>query len=187
MGKKILFVLVTTVLFLLSVKPAQAELVAGNSAVMHYTASSKTDHTEGMEMFIKRKALKAYLEKQNAPLAAHVNTFMKACEEYNIDCYLLPAITGVESSFGVYMAPGTNNPFGWGRGLIPFNTFDDAIMTVGKGLRDNYINRGATTVEQIGSIYCEGNTWAGKVNHFMHLMGQEEQNQLLLSLNTVQL
>lgn len=138
-------------------------------------------------MFQKKKALKSYLEKRNAPLAAHVDAFMKACTEYNLDCYLLPAISGVESSFGVYMAPGTNNPFGWGRGLLPFATFDDAIMAVGKGLRENYINKGATSVEAIGSIYCEGNTWAGKVNNFMDQMTQEENNQLLLSLNTVQL
>jgi hypothetical protein len=49
-------------------------------------------------------------------------------------------------------------------------------MTVAKGLRENYINRGATSVEAIGAIYCEGNTWSGKVNFFMAEFKAEEQN-----------
>jgi hypothetical protein len=167
--------------------PAQAQLVAGQSAVMHYTKSNAASSNESEALFIKKKAIRAYLLKRNAPLADHVDTFIKACTTYDLDCYLLPAITGVESSFGVYMAQGTNNPFGWGRGLMQFTDFDEAIMTVARGLRENYIDKGAETVEQIGAIYCEGNTWSGKVNYFMQQIEKGENNQLFLGSDTVQL
>ena len=187
MGKKLLFLTILSVMFVVFAKQVHAELVAGNSAIMYYTASSSKAYTESQELYIKKKAIKSLLEKRNAPLSAHVDSFMQACQQYDLDCYLLPAISGVESSFGQFIAPGSNNPFGWGRGLIPFETFGDSIMTVGKGLRENYINKGATSVEEIGSIYCEGNTWAGKVNYFMRLLQEEEKNLLFLSSNTVQL
>ena len=108
-------------------------------------------------------------------LLDETDAFIKACTQYDLDCYLLPAISGIESSFGLYLRPGTFNPFGWGRGDISFTSYSDAIMTVGKGLRENYINKGATTVEQIGRIYCEGNTWAGKVTYFMKQLENEEK------------
>lgn len=167
--------------------PVRAELVAGNSAKINYTQLSNKEYENRQDLFIKKMAIKNYILKYNAPLADETDAFIKACTQYNLDCYLLPAISGVESSFGLYMRPGTYNPFGWGRGDIPFSSFSDAIMTVGKGLRENYINKGATSVEQIGHIYCEGNTWAGKVSYFMNQLEKEEKNLLLLSTNTVSL
>jgi len=99
----------------------------------------------------------------------------------------LPAISGVESTFAKFIKTGTNNPFGWGRGLIEFDGYDRAILTVGKGLRENYVDKGATTVEQIGNIYCEGNTWSSKVSYFIEQFKKEEKNLLLLNGNTVEL
>lgn len=178
-------------LFLLAVtaavSPVQAELVAGNSAKINYTQLSNKEYENSQDLFIKKMAIKNYILKYNAPLAEETDAFIKACTQYDLDCYLLPAISGIESSFGKYLRPGTFNPFGWGRGDIPFASFSDAIMTVGKGLRENYINKGATSVEQIGRIYCEGDTWAGKVTYFMNQLEKEEKNLLLLSTNTVSL
>lgn len=178
-------------IFLLAVtsviSPVSAELVAGNSAKINYTQLGNKEYENSQELFIKKMAIKNYILKYNAPLANETDAFIKACTQYDLDCYLLPAISGIESSFGLYLRPGTFNPFGWGRGDIPFTSFSEAIMTVGKGLRDNYINKGATSVEQIGRIYCEGNTWAGKVTYFMNQLEKEEKNLLLLSTNTVSL
>lgn len=186
MGNKLIFLGFLT-LFLFAAAPAKAELIAGASANMHYTKSEAKLLVESQDFFVKKHAIKNYLEKIQSPMAGQVDSFINACQKYDLDCYLLPSIAGVESSFGVYMASGTNNPFGWGRGLIPFKSFDEAIMTVGKGLRENYIDKGAQTVDQIGSIYCEGNTWSGKVKNFMGKFEKEENNLLFLSANTVQL
>lgn len=184
---KILFVLGLFTAIFLQASPAQAQLVAGQSANFYYTKSVDSTGKQSQEFYTKKKAIKDYLSQKGAPLAEHIDTFMEACTKYELDCYLLPAITGVESSFGLYMAPGTNNPFGWGRGLLPFADFDEAIMTVAKGLKENYIDKGATSVEAIGAIYCEGNTWSGKVSYFMRQIEAKENNQLFLGSNTVQL
>lgn len=167
--------------------PVKAQLVAGNSAVINYTKSNIVTLNKSQDMFLKRRAIKSYLSKREAPLALETDAFIQACTQYDLDCYLLPAISGVESSFGLYISPGSNNPFGWGRGLIPFTSFSQSIMTVGKGLRENYINKGATTVPEIGRIYCEGDTWSGKVMFFMNQLEKEEKELLLLSANTVEL
>lgn len=186
MVKKLISIFILT-LALFKAETVRAELIAGSSANMYYTKSSTQIFQNSQDFYIKKRAIKSLLSKRQAPLEVSVDAFIQACQEYELDCYLLPAIAGVESSFGQYIAPGSNNPFGWGRGLIPFESFDEAIMTVGKGLRENYINKGATTVEEIGSIYCEGNTWSGKVNYFMRQLEAEEKNQLFLSADTVKL
>jgi len=188
---KTLFQYITFFIFSLAVtatvSPVRAEFMAGNSAIINYTKLHNKEYKTTQELFIKKMAIKNYIRKYSAPLADETDAFIKACIEYELDCYLLPAISGIESSFGLYLLPGTFNPFGWGRGDIPFSSFSEAIMTVGKGLKENYINKGATTVEQIGRIYCEGNTWAGKVSYFMNQLEKEEKNLLLLSTNTVSL
>jgi hypothetical protein len=183
--------MVTVALFLPAITavitPVHAELVAGTSAKINYTQFSNKEYEYSQDLFIKRMAIKNFLLKYNAPLATETDAFIKACTQYDLDCYLLPAISGVESSFGRYLKPGTYNPFGWGQGNIPFPSFSEAILAVGKGLRENYIDKGATSVDQIGRIYCEGNTWAGKVIYFMNQFQKEEKNLLLLSSDTVSL
>lgn len=130
----------------------------------------------------KRKALASVLEKYNSPLAGEVDSFMKTCSSYKLDCYLLPAITGLESSFGVYIYPNSYNPFGWDRGYAMFANWNQAIATVGAGLRNRYINQGAVSVEQIGGMYSESPTWAVRVQRFMAMFeSEEEQNQLNFS------
>lgn len=177
-------------LFLLSLKsasPIQAQLIAGSSAAVTRTEQISTTRIQGIDIGIKRKTMSEVLKRYNAPLVSEINSFIEACTTYDLDCYLLPSISGIESTFGRFLIPGTHNPFGWGRGIIPFSSYHEAIMTVGKGLRENYINKGATTVEEIGAIYCEGNTWAGKVQFFRKAFLEEEEKQLYFMRNPVQL
>lgn len=179
--KKFILLLALYAVTLIVTGQVQAENVAGKSATI---AAGKAEDTPvsfvtGVERVKQKIAIKRVLERYGSPLAETVDGFMAACTKYDIDCYLLPSIAGVESGFGKAYIPSTYNVFGWGRGTLPFNSFEDGYMTVAKGLRENYINRGATTVEAIGAIYCEGNTWAGRVNHFMAEFKAEEQNVTL--------
>lgn len=127
----------------------------------------------------KRYIVAKMLEKYQSPLAGSVDAFINTCEQYKIDCYLLPSIAGLESRFGWYTAPGSHNPFGWGGGYIMFEDWDIAIQTVGEGLAKNYIGRGAVTVDQIGPIYAESPTWAIRVRSFMREFEAEEQRLAL--------
>lgn len=140
------------------------------------------------EMFYKKYAIKNVLERYNSPLINNIDDFIDVCLDYKIDCYLLPAIAGLESTFGYYILPNSYNPFGWGGGYIIFRSWADGINTVAKGLKNNYLNRGLKTVEEIGSVYSESPTWAIRVQFFINEFEKEEENlRLYFEKNEVKL
>jgi len=184
MGNK-LIVLTIGIVFFLFASPVFASNEAGASATLaresHQIAQTETEY------MIQRMTVQSMLEKYNSPLAGSVDAFMKACRTYELDCYLLPSISGLESTFGKFIYPESHNPFGWGGGLIMYKSWDDCIDAVAKGLRLHYVNHGAISVEQIGPIYSESPTWAARVNIFMkQAKVEEEKNRLLFSRLQVQ-
>ncbi|MCX6730314.1 MAG: hypothetical protein NTZ55_00515 [Candidatus Roizmanbacteria bacterium] len=188
MGKTIFCIVLTVLLFAsLGAVSVRAQAIAGSSAAVAYIEKNSTTSISLQKMALKRKAMTEVLKRYDAPLLTEVDSFLDACTTYNLDCYLLPSISGVESTFGKFLLPGTYNPFGWGRGLIEFKSYNQTIMTVGKALRENYIDKGADTVDKIGRIYCEGDTWSGKVKFFMRQFEEEEKKQLFFMQDAVQL
>ena len=187
--KKIITLIILSGILLLLATPISAENIAGGSAAI--TPSFKINEKDISEMkeYKIKKAIKSLLQKYNSPMVNEADAFYNTCQKYSLDCYLLPSIAGLESSFGIYIIPGSFNAFGWGRGVIPFKNWAEAIDAVGKGLRENYIDKwGASSVEEIGQIYCEGNTWASRVTWFMKEFGSEEKKiSLFLNTNPVQL
>lgn len=181
MKKLVQVIIVTGLIFLILASKVQAASMAGESAGLSMAFNPDKRAIANVSDFKKRLVIKAVLEKYDSPMAKDIDAFMAACKKYDLDCYLLPSIAGIESTFGRFTYPGSNNPFGWGRGLIMFKNWGEAIDTVGEGLRKNYIDKGATTVEEIGAIYCEGNTWAGKVRYFMKQFQAEEEKLSLYS------
>lgn len=167
----------------------RAQQVAGDSAILEAkVASSAAVAKNRAELGIEKHVIKSVLKRYNSPMADSVDSFIRACTTYNFDCYLLPSISGLESTFGRAVAPGTYNPYGWGRGFIPFTSWDEANLAVAKGLRENYMSRGALTVDQIGPIYSESPTWALRVNTFMNQFKAEEAKyKLLFNQNQVEL
>lgn len=187
MHKAIVTVLVSFVLLLLP-GTLHAQEVAGQSAQITYSLFTDTKCTQPVNYARKRKAIENVLKKYRSPLLSESGSFIEACQKYHMDCYLLPAITGLESSFGQFIWPDSYNPFGWGGGYIMFDDWNDGIMTVAEGLHENYIKEGADDLYSIGPIYSESPTWAPRVERFMNEMAREEQElQLLLSDNQVQL
>lgn len=177
--------MLTIILFFVVAKPASAEKIAGHSASMTYNLSNSN---KSEDLFKKKLAIKRVLKKYDSTMVEATDTFINTAVTYDLDPYLLPSIAGLESFFGRFTMPGSYNPFGWGRGLVPFENWGQAIETVGKGIRENYIDKGAKTVDEIGVIYCEGNTWAGKVKFFMsEFKAEEDKIQLFLGDNTVKL
>jgi len=79
----------------------------------------------------------------------------------------------MESSCGKYLIEGSYNPFGWGiygTNAIYFEDYDEAIETVGKGLKDNYLSRGFDTPQKIAPVYTPPNhvNWLNGVTYFMN-------------------
>lgn len=130
---------------------------------------------------VKKQAIQNVLESFSSPLAAESEAFLSACIESDIDCYLLPSISGVESTYGKYVKEGTYNPFGWGNGKITFETWSDSFHAVGKGLRVGYLDKGAVTVADVGAIYAANPEWPAKISSTMEIFYQEEEQIRLYS------
>lgn len=110
-----------------------------------------------------------FLASVNSPLSSYAPDFVKTADKYKIDWQLVPAITGVESSFGLFIPPNSYNAYGWNNGNYYFQNWRESIEVVSKTLRENYYDRGAKTVEQIAPIYAPpSKNWAGKVRYFMN-------------------
>ncbi|MDA1317081.1 MAG: hypothetical protein O3B87_03590 [bacterium] len=162
MVKKQLVALLLIVLFIF-VTPASAVSEAGSSARLEQSENEQKQIDDYAQYMTKKLTIVRVLKANNSHLVSEVDAFMEACITYELDCYLLPSITGLESSYGKFYAPDTYNPFGWGGGYIVFDSWADGIMTVGKGLRDGYVDQGLLTIEQIGPRYAESPTWAVRV------------------------
>lgn len=128
----------------------------------------------------RAQILQAYLEKYNSPLAPYANTFVEEADKNNIDWKLVASISGVESYFGHYIPFGSYNGWGfgvYGKNVRMFISWPDAIHTVTKALRTDYMDKwGAQNIYQIGHIYAADPLWAGKVSHFFTELDNFAQN-----------
>ena len=122
---------------------------------------------------VRVQALRNVLERYNSPLSAYAGEYIAAADKYDMDWRLLPAIAGLESSFGIHQISGSHNSYGWGGGHIYFDSVEDGIDTVLSSLKTKYAARGATTVETIAPIYSESSTWAPRVRYFMNKFDAE--------------
>jgi len=125
--------------------------------------------------------LKKYLEAHNSPLAEHAQFLVDTADKYSLDWRLLPAIAGQESTFCRTIPHNSHNCWGWAihtRYTKKFETWEGAIETVAKGLKEDYIDRGLVTPEQIMTRYCprsiteRGGSWAIAVNYFLAEMDE---------------
>lgn len=172
-------------LFLFFPKAIIAQKIAENSAGLNFKIEG---NSERFNRFIIAKTIKLVFEKNHSPLSNSIFSFVDACYRHNLDCYLLPAIAGVESSYGKFLIPQTYNPFGWGGGRIIFMSWEDAINEVADKIKKNYINKGLTDVYSIGKKYSQDPTWAIKILSIIENFKEVEKKQrLLLENNRVKL
>jgi hypothetical protein len=181
MKRIITIILFSLLIFLSAVQPVKADIIAGSSAPLtHQSFISDSDIQIEKEKKLSA-VIESVLKRYNSPMVGESESFVKACIKYQIDCYLLPSIAGLESTFGKFIWPNSYNPFGWARGYMMFENWAEGIDTVAKGLRNGYLNEGALTVEDIGPIYSESSTWAVRVNFFIDQFEKEEAKITLLS------
>jgi len=132
----------------------------------------------------KKIAMYQVLSHYNSPFVHEVDSFLNACLTYRIDCYLLPSISGVESTFGQQYVVGTYNAFGWGGGYIAFPSWENSFLEIAKGLRFNYINRNLTSIEEIAHVYAPpSTTWSRNVQFFLNRFYQQETQVMQPILN----
>lgn len=117
--------------------------------------------------------IKQYLERYKSPLLGHEDYIVRKSDEYGLDFRLITAIAQQESNLCKIIPPETYNCWGWGihsRGTLGFNSYEEAIDTVMKGLKSEYIDKGFTTPDTIWKKYTPSSpdgAWAKGVNQFM--------------------
>ncbi|OGE26012.1 hypothetical protein A3C26_01265 [Candidatus Daviesbacteria bacterium RIFCSPHIGHO2_02_FULL_39_12] len=135
-------------------------------------AANENDTTEQIaarQLSREAQILASYLAKFNSPLQYHAQDFIDAAKTYELDWRLVPAIAGVESTFGKFI-PGGYNAWGWGvygSQAIFFNSWKDGIFTVAKGLKEDYISRGLLDPYAMNKRYAASPHWGGKVSFFI--------------------
>lgn len=136
---------------------------------------------EGMEVTeeiqkkdARAKIIEDFFKGYKAPLEDFADEFIAVSQKYNLDWRLLPAIAMQESNGGKRVIENSNNPFGYGiygGTVLKFGSFEEAIERVGKGLREDYLNKGLKTPNQIMAKYTPPavptGSWAKGVSTFM--------------------
>jgi hypothetical protein len=161
MTKILTYILITIVLTFLSATSCRAENIAGESATIK-------SETENSDYDYRVENLKNFLEKYNSPLADYASDFVAYADANGLDYRLVPAISGVESTFGKNIPSNSYNAYGWVNGNYDFNSWPDSIATVSSTLKNSYIDKGAESIPQIAKRYAPpSTTWGNGVKYFV--------------------
>lgn len=129
-------------------------------------AGSATVVVEKPDLRIEK--LRRFLTAYDSPLAKYAEIFVNTADKHQLDWKLIPAIIGVESTFGKFIPANSYNAYGWANGAYYFKSWEESVEIVAKTLREDYYDRGADTIEKIAPIYAPpSQTWAWKVKYFM--------------------
>ena len=119
--------------------------------------------------------VRQYLVYWDSPLEPYSDFIVEAADRYELDYRLTTAIAQQESNLCKLIPPGSNNCWGWGihsEGTLGFDSFEEGIETVSQGLREEYLDKGFGSVEEIMSKYTplSNGSWAAGVTKFMSEM-----------------
>lgn len=117
--------------------------------------------------------LRRYLRSLNSPLFDYADLLVEEADKYNYDYRLLVAIALQESTGCKVIPHDSYNCWGWGiygNKITRFSSYEEAIRTVSKGIKQNYLDKGLITTEQIMSKYTPGSngSWSRAVTFFFH-------------------
>lgn len=161
-SKIILFILFSLSL-LLTPGVVFAEQIPSASASL-IEAEKKVEYVDGRIVTLTK-----FLKAKKSPLVGESKNFVEYADKYGLDWRMVPAITGVESSFGKRIPYNSYNAYGWNNGDYKFKSWEHSIEHVNKTLRIKYIDKGKTTVAKIARTYAPpSSTWRRNVEFFMH-------------------
>ena len=166
----ILFILLAT-LFGVATPAYAADVAVGTASLVVHQPEIDT----------RTSRLRAYLSSHHSPLVDEADHFINEADRLNLDWRLVPAIAGVESTFGKRIPAASYNAWGWGipSGAawgIAFRDWKTGITTVSEGIKYTYIDRGAITINQIGRNYAASEAWSWKVRFFIEQITEFSPN-----------
>lgn len=103
-----------------------------------------------------------------------VGAFVRAEKQYGVNSLYLMSTIGLESGWGRFES-GRNNIAGWGggSGWYNFNSREECIMTVAKGLSTHYRPNVGTSLYNVSHMYCPESTYQ---NQLMQIMRELQSN-----------
>lgn len=119
--------------------------------------------------------LKSFFRKHNSPLYDYTELIVKVSDQYKFDYRLLPAIAMQESNLCRHIPENSFNCWGWGiygDQVLRFDSYAEAIETVAKGIKKEYIDKGLVTATAIMDKYTPSSqgSWAHGVNTFLQIL-----------------
>lgn len=119
--------------------------------------------------------VKQFLNRYDSSLESHAKLLVETADTYHLDFRLLPAVAMQESTLCKKIPPGSFNCWGYGiydDNVLRFESYEQAIEAVGKGISSDYIFDGLTTPEMIMKRYTPSSngSWAEAVRGFMEEM-----------------
>ncbi|MBN1169296.1 glucosaminidase domain-containing protein [Candidatus Woesebacteria bacterium] len=116
-----------------------------------------------------------FLKENNSPMTPYADFIVKTSDKYGLDYRLIPAIAMKESGLGRLMPhDNCNNAWGYGihsAGTLCFDSWEEGIEEVSRGLKVNYQDIGLVTPEEIMSKWIPhspGGLWAVHVEDYMN-------------------
>lgn len=122
----------------------------------------------------RAERLARFLQAQGSPIAPYSTDLVKIADAYNLDWRFLPAIAGVESTFGQAVPGHSYNPYGWNNGHTYFKDWVAASDYVAKEITIRWGAGEAATPWKVGPGYAASPTWASRVNFYMKVIGQSQ-------------
>lgn len=116
--------------------------------------------------------LNNYFKKYNSPMEGLGNTIVESADRHKIPFNYLVAIGQCEGNLGKSIPHNSYNTWGWGiygDNMTKFSSWEEAIETVSKGLRENYFDLGLDTPEKMMPKYTPPSqgSWANCLNTFL--------------------
>lgn len=116
--------------------------------------------------------IEQYLEKYNSPLLPYSDFIFEMSEKYSLDYGLMVAIAMCESNVCKKIPEDSYNCWGFENGATRFQSWEEAIESVAKTLKEDYYDQGLVTPEEIMPKYAppsveKGGPWAKCVNQFL--------------------
>jgi hypothetical protein len=119
--------------------------------------------------------IRNYLRQYDSPLEPYYQTVVEISDKYSLDYRLLVAIAQQESNLCKKIPAGSHNCWGfgiYGDLITRFDNYPQALDTVARTLRKEYLDKGLNTPEKIMAKYTPpsveiGGPWAKGVSQFM--------------------
>ena len=123
-----------------------------------------------------------FLQAHNSPLKPYdyFGKFLtELADEYNLDFKLLPSISMQESNLCKKIPSDSYNCLGLGihsKGTWAFNSYESNFQAAAKVLRENYLDKGLITPDEIQDKYTPSSngSWEFAVNQFMETLETAE-------------